>query len=82
VGHWDLQGLCRALVDWGAELRLLQATQMLPPVAPQLAHVRSSGAGLACGQGCRDEHPRAASGATRSKKCPPAVEAGRAGGEE
>jgi hypothetical protein len=24
AGHSDLQGLCRALVDWSAELRLLQ----------------------------------------------------------
>jgi hypothetical protein len=24
AGHPDLEGLCRALVDWSAELRLLQ----------------------------------------------------------
>lgn len=25
AGHPDIQGLCRALVDWSAELRLLLA---------------------------------------------------------
>ena len=35
AGHPDVQGLCRALVDWPAELRLLQG---LASVAPHLAH--------------------------------------------
>jgi hypothetical protein len=41
AGNPDLQGLCRALADWSAELRLLGATQGLPHVAPRLAHVRT-----------------------------------------
>ena len=45
AGHPDVQGLCRALVDWSAELRLLQG---LATVAPRFAHVRSSGDRLAC----------------------------------
>jgi hypothetical protein len=48
AGHPDLQGLCRALADWGAELRLLQASQRLATVAPRLADVASGGEGLAC----------------------------------
>lgn len=47
AGHQDLQGLCLALADWSAELRLLQASAGLAPVAPSLAHVRSGGDGLA-----------------------------------
>ena len=39
AGHPDVEGLCLALVDWSAELRLLQASQGLAPVAPRLAHV-------------------------------------------
>ena len=45
AGHSDVEGLCRALIDWSAELRLLEATQGLAPVAPRLAHVRSRIAG-------------------------------------
>ena len=45
AGHPDVQGLCRVLVDWSAELRLLQG---LAIVAPRLAHVRSGGDRLAC----------------------------------
>ena len=26
-GHPDIQGLCRALADWSAELRLIEETQ-------------------------------------------------------
>jgi hypothetical protein len=37
----DLHGLCLALSDWSAELRLLQASRGMATVAPQLAHVRS-----------------------------------------
>ena len=48
AGHPDLEGLCRALVDWSAELRLLQVRRGLATVAPRLAHVRSHGDGLAC----------------------------------
>lgn len=48
AGHADLQGLCRALVDWSAELRLLRASRGLAAVAPHLPHVRSGGDGLAC----------------------------------
>jgi hypothetical protein len=48
AGNPDLQGLCLALADWSAELRLLQASRGLGPVAPRLAHVRSGGEGLAC----------------------------------
>jgi len=48
AGHPDLQGLCLALADWGAELRLLQVSQGLATVAPRMAHVRSGGGGLAC----------------------------------
>lgn len=46
AGHPDVQGLCLALADWSAELRLLQASQGLAPAAPRLAHVRSCGDGL------------------------------------
>ena len=42
AGHPDVEGLCLALVDWSAELRLLQASQGLATVAPRLAHVGSS----------------------------------------
>ena len=48
AGHPDVEGLCLALVDWSAELRLLQASQGLATVAPRLAHVGSSCVGLAC----------------------------------
>ena len=48
AGHPDLEGLCLALMDWSAELRLLQARQGLAPVAPRLAHVRVGGDGLVC----------------------------------
>ena len=27
AGHPDVQGLCRALVDWSAELRLIEETE-------------------------------------------------------
>lgn len=43
AGHPDLQGLCLALADWSAELRLLQASGGLAPGAPQSAHVRAGG---------------------------------------
>ena len=46
-GHPDLRGLCLALADWCAELRLLQAGPGLATVGPRAAHVRSCGAGLA-----------------------------------
>ncbi len=49
AGHPDLQGLRRALVAWSAELRLLAAAQRLAGVAPQVAHIRAGGVGLACG---------------------------------
>jgi len=49
AGHPDLQGLCLALADWSAELRLLKASQGLAPVAPRLAHVRLCGDGLVYG---------------------------------
>jgi hypothetical protein len=49
AGHPDVEGLCRALADWCGELRLLQASQGLAPVAPRLAHVRSGATGLAYG---------------------------------
>jgi hypothetical protein len=39
AGHPDLQGLCLALADWSAELRLLQASGALATGAPRLAHV-------------------------------------------
>jgi hypothetical protein len=47
AGNPDLQGLCLALADWSAELRLL-AGRGLAPVAPRLAHIRSGSDGLAC----------------------------------
>jgi hypothetical protein len=37
-----------ASAAWSAELRLLQASQGLAAIAPRLAHVGSSGDGLAC----------------------------------
>ena len=48
AGHPDLEGLCLALADWSAELRLLRANVGLATVAQRLAHVRSCGDGLAC----------------------------------
>ena len=48
AGHPDLQGLCLALADWSAELRLLQASRGLATVAPRLARVLPGGGGLAC----------------------------------
>ena len=47
AGHPDVEGLCLALLDWAGELRLLRESQGLATAAPQLAHVRFSGAGLA-----------------------------------
>ena len=47
AGHPDVGGLCRALVDWSSELRLLQAAQGTATVGPRLAHVRSRRAGAA-----------------------------------
>src|ERR1017187_8929907 len=49
AAHPDLQGLCLALADWSAELRLLRASQGLATVGPRLAHVRSGGSRLRCG---------------------------------
>jgi hypothetical protein len=40
AGHPDLQGLCLALADWSAELRILEAEQEKPTAEP----------GGACGQ--------------------------------
>jgi hypothetical protein len=40
AGHPDLRGLCLALADWSAELRILKAEQETPPAEP----------GGACGQ--------------------------------
>ena len=48
-GHPDLEGLCLALSDWCAELRLLQASRGLATIGPRLAHVRFRGDRLACG---------------------------------
>ena len=49
-----MEGLCLALVDWSAELRLLQASQDVASVAPRLAHVGSSAGIGSDGQGCRE----------------------------
>ena len=38
-GHADLQGLCLALADWSAELRLLRASRGLATGGAHLAHV-------------------------------------------
>jgi hypothetical protein len=46
-GHRDVQGLCRAPVDWSQELRLLQAAQGMATVGPRLAQVRSGSDRLA-----------------------------------
>jgi hypothetical protein len=63
AGHQDVEGLCLALADWSAELRLLQASGGLATVAPRLAHVRSWGGGLECG-------PTVGVGAFRRESCP------------
>jgi hypothetical protein len=42
AGHPDVEGLCLALLDWSAELRLLRESHGLATVAPRLAHVGSS----------------------------------------
>jgi hypothetical protein len=31
AGHSDLQGLCLALADWSAELRIIEAEREKPP---------------------------------------------------
>ena len=31
AGHPDVEGLCMALVDWSAELRILEGTEAEPP---------------------------------------------------
>jgi hypothetical protein len=41
AGHRDIQGLCLALLDWSAELRLLESGRGLATVAPRSAHVGS-----------------------------------------
>ena len=43
AGHPDLEGLCRALVDWSAELRLLRANRGLATGGAHLAHARFTG---------------------------------------
>ena len=42
AGHPDTEGLCLALLDWSAELRLLRESRSLATIAPRLAHVGSS----------------------------------------
>ena len=34
AGHPDVQGLCLALSDWSTELRILEAEQKPPDLAP------------------------------------------------
>ena len=58
AGHPDLQGLCLALADWSAELRLLRASQGLATVGPRLAHVRSGGSRLPCGTNRQELTPQ------------------------
>src|ERR1039458_3124383 len=70
AGHPDLQGLCLALSDWHAEIRLLQASVGLAPAGARLAHGRSDGGGLACWA-----HPSGIDATTRK---PAAAGAGRA----
>jgi hypothetical protein len=77
AGHPDIQGLCRALVDWSAELRLLQASQGLATAAPRLAHVRSGGDRLACRANAAVASPRTRELAQKAEK-PAAAGAGRA----
>jgi hypothetical protein len=54
-GHADLQGLCLALADWSAELRLLRASRGLATGGAHLAHValyrRRLGVGASIGSG-------------------------------
>src|SRR5450755_4806128 len=52
AGHTDLEGLCLALADWSAELRLLQANGRLATHRARLAPVRS------CSGGLHREEPR------------------------
>ena len=35
AGHPDVEGLCRALADWAAELRLVEQELGLRPMAPR-----------------------------------------------
>jgi hypothetical protein len=72
AGHPDLQGLCLALADWHAELRLLRG---LATVAPRLAQARSDGRGLTCGATRQELRPDAESP-------PPASTGGGPGGRE
>ena len=77
AGHPDLPGLCLALADWSAELRLLQVSQGLAAPAPRLAHVGSCGDGLG-------NRPRPVEDGQESRsdaEKPAAAGAGRAGKE-
>ena len=69
AGHPDVQGLCLALVDWSAELRLLRDE---PRAWPPLRHVWPTLAppalGRRDGQVCRDGRPGATGITTRSRK--------------
>jgi len=59
AGHPDLQGLCLALADWHAEIRLLQASGELATVGPRLAPVRLGGRPLVCGTTRQELRPQA-----------------------
>src|ERR1035437_10359712 len=59
AGHPDLQGLCLALADWSAELRLLQASRGLATGRARLAHVRSCGGSLTWGPTRQESRPDA-----------------------
>ena len=48
-GHPDLQGLCLGLMDWSAELRLIEQEMGLRTRKPAAAGAgRAAGAGLGC----------------------------------
>jgi hypothetical protein len=80
AGHPDLDGLCLALADWSGELRLLQPSRGLAPVAPRLAHVRSSGDVLACRPMLPGIEPVGQESGQKQKGPPRQCRAGQEGG--
>jgi hypothetical protein len=66
AGHPDLEGLCLALSDWHAEIRLLQASVGLAPAGARLPHMRTGGDALA-------SRPKPLLGAIRRESWPEAA---------
>ena len=66
-GHPDVEGLCLALADWSAELRLLEGHGRWPALRHRWPTFARAVPGLRVGQGCRErawERPRRCNGST------------------